>query len=498
MALGLFCLLFFLVPYQIYAQEPPTKSTNNSLLDKLIGIIIVFFILSMIVERITDFIKLNIWENEQGKLFFWGLFRTKQPSELLEKKRERNIQRITFITAILVAILSNANLIQLISSDDPSKVLGLKNWGNTYPLSGERDFTLMPLIGCMLTSFFISVGSKFWHDMLDLLLQIKNFRRKLNDSRTFDNPQSVNQITEFIQTPEFKLAQIALDQNSQSIRSIPGVLTVGRGYTLVGGQKTGCIEVHVADAATAEKISKDFPITLSSGLTVPVPVVVMITGSKPVTHSLNAALSIGNKTKNLGLGTLGGFFKDTTTGEHYILSCFHVLNSDSNWTALPSTREIVLGSNGTQTIAEMIMGFRTDQIDAAIALIKKDTSISNDTIKNPKAIRKIETKDAINETPVRILGAKTGSEQKGIIYNDSWDTELIYSDNNPWLLKDLLVLTNKANGSLISMTQQGDSGALVIDNSTNKVVGMVVGGDNLFTYAIKMDKIAQTFGITLV
>jgi hypothetical protein len=103
--------------------------------------------------------------------------------------------------------------------------------------------------------------------------------------------------------------------------------------------------------------------------------------------------------------------------------------------------------------------------------------------------------------PVSIWGGKTNKKVSGFIYNDTWDTKFYYPKNDGseelWLLKDLIVISSVEGNKFKSLTQAGDSGAFVVDKG-NSVIGLVVGGDTSFTYAIKMNKIAATFNIELI
>jgi hypothetical protein len=66
-------------------------------------------------------------------------------------------------------------------------------WGNfrsDYLVAGHFWATVLNIAGLakgiVMTGLFISFGSKFWHDLLDLLCQVKNAKRLLSDPKEIE------------------------------------------------------------------------------------------------------------------------------------------------------------------------------------------------------------------------------------------------------------------------------------------------------------------------
>ena len=127
--------------------------------DALFILLTILLPLSFIAERITNLIKLLIPDG------FLGLVnvRYKEDDPFMEKKRERRIFAISLISGGLVSFSLKADLFAVINQ-------GTFGW-NT-PTTGYSW-----IIGCLFTGFFLSWGSKFWHDLLEILLEMKNIRR---------------------------------------------------------------------------------------------------------------------------------------------------------------------------------------------------------------------------------------------------------------------------------------------------------------------------------
>lgn len=153
-------------------------------MDKLIEIGIILFILSLISERLTNYIKLYLPILRQDK---------ETPPEVkdLEKQRKRvqKRERITFLLALVcglvTAFASKADLFLLINTPTVEYTKALDLGWEGYKESGGKLF--QTLLGCFLTGIFLSFGSKFWHDALDLLFQIKNLRRKAVEALDIKN-----------------------------------------------------------------------------------------------------------------------------------------------------------------------------------------------------------------------------------------------------------------------------------------------------------------------
>ncbi|MBK8954086.1 MAG: hypothetical protein IPM34_00830 [Saprospiraceae bacterium] len=132
----------------------------------LISIVVTLFMLSLITEKVSNFIKLNI-----------PSLSLKIPEDTdWEKKREKKIQLLSGIIGILVALLCNADFFQLI-----------KTQGAMIPLNSITDFSFKSILGCLITGLFLSQGSKFFHDLLDTLLYYKNVKRALYSKQEIEN-----------------------------------------------------------------------------------------------------------------------------------------------------------------------------------------------------------------------------------------------------------------------------------------------------------------------
>ena len=81
-------------------------------------------------------------------------------------------------------------------------------------------------------------------------------------------------------------------------------------------------------------------------------------------------------------------------------------------------------------------------------------------------------------------GAST-TQGKGFIDNNSTSITLGYPGGKTFPLNDILrICTYDSKGHPITSSTGGDSGAVVVDN-TDSPLGLVIGGDDKYTYVVK-------------
>lgn len=135
----------------------------------LVSLLVILLPLSFISERITNLVKLFL---PTSNFLSIGNVRYRENNPLLEKKRERRIFLISLLSGELVAFSLKADLFTILNS-------GKFGWDE--PASGFSW-----IIGCLFTGFFLSWGSKFWHDLLGIILEAKNMRRAIIDEKNLD------------------------------------------------------------------------------------------------------------------------------------------------------------------------------------------------------------------------------------------------------------------------------------------------------------------------
>lgn len=182
-------------------------------MDAFIQIVFVLLILSMITEKITNLVKLRptSWVKSIA-LFFVS---KKQGLEKSEKQRTREIQTMAIIAGITVALVTRASIFHV---SDPNFNLGWQHFD--FCQNYAWLYVLYDIFGCVLTGFFLSLGSKFFHDLLDLLLEAKNLKRKLNDRESVKNLHTIDEVDDYIAEVEPIVIETELKKYLSTVQNV--------------------------------------------------------------------------------------------------------------------------------------------------------------------------------------------------------------------------------------------------------------------------------------
>jgi hypothetical protein len=212
----------------IYTLTFSQLSTTVTMGDHLIYIVSALFVLSVITEKLTQLVRsypfqfkilsvvtvlftavalyrsteflsgveigaLIIFILVLLYLFFGKIPGTKNPrtryfrnigkTNINKRDQEIEVSLLSFIVALVIAFVFNANMIALFQS----KEFGDLGWGERFPVDFENlrldnayEFSMVAFIGFLISGFFLTFGSKFFHDLLDLLLESKNLKKNFN------------------------------------------------------------------------------------------------------------------------------------------------------------------------------------------------------------------------------------------------------------------------------------------------------------------------------
>ncbi len=171
-------------------------NTNINVGEIWITIITILFALSLISESIANLVKLNIKE-----------YRVEPTDEYGKKIKERNVMYLALGSGIFVSFAAGSEFFTLIND---AKLI-------SFSKIGDPDLPLgRTILGLLLSGVFISMGSKFWHDILDIVLAFSNLKKyrsrdmeedvKLKNFEVQRNEQL--QLMDQVQSVQHKLSNI--------------------------------------------------------------------------------------------------------------------------------------------------------------------------------------------------------------------------------------------------------------------------------------------------
>ena len=437
-------------------------------MDKVIQPTIVLLILSLITEKIVNFIKLQYEE-----------LANKKESDLDEKVREMKIQRLAILVGIGVALISKVNLFDFFK--DSFNLFWTQN-------DFKGIWLVSNIVGSIISGMFLSLGSKFFHDLLDMLLQVKNLKRKLNDKADWEF-NSLEAVDNYLKEDESSRIDNSLLPYKNKLMQIENVVSVSSIFV----KEKPILQVHVNSNFSSEELipKKIFYTNLKNS---PKEVqVVLIKDFEPTSHgTIYPSSNIRNSNPYpSNTGSMGGRVFDDATNDEYFISCYHVVKSPSHdWSNFqPNGNETIIDiSDNNSSCGIIIKAIRDNEVDISIMKpingYKIKSGISG--IGTPYFTRSLNNKDKLYRTKVKMNGMVSGFSV-GSILDIRLPVRITYIDDSVNLLNNIIFVQSLSNDTF---SKPGDSGSFVVDEY-NYLIGVLVGGYQNTSYVIPIETILK-------
>lgn len=485
--------------------------------DILIIIAIHLFVLSLINEKFTSFLKLNlqsIYESDRDylivKLLIWRKSWRKKFKAFLEKNlknlrdhevddekeklRERGVINLTIFCGIITAAFAGSDLFHLLKNADDKEAILLLSWTVFYQkvVSSENFWAGLKVIvdaifahgfGIIFSGLFLSLGSKFWHDLLDMLFEAKRLQSKLNNKEIFES-RNVTEVEEIINTD---IAKLASRQLSAKFEKKDNVLYVGPALRKIDGVTQEVVLIYLSDDDDSQ-ISKQEKIILPSGRIVSIKTIVVKKVGMP-----KASASTGEHLKRVDMpdefGTACCILtpKLFNTRVRFLLTCNHLFTqkeilNQGGWIENPEV-DVLLGD---ENIGKWSYGVLDKDFD--MALVELNEGVEIESLNLTSRSRPIESNDV--HTKIIMLGAKS-EEKTGFIKGVLRENLRIEYKDKIHEIGELIEIADSTSENHNSISDEGDSGAIIYDAKDRTPLGMVIAFNNRFTYAISMNKILK-------
>lgn len=469
---------------------PATTSPNPDMLDTMISVVIILFILSVINEKLVQLIrKYSPFTKRSG---IWKHIRYKQTgSTPMDNKIEREILSLSFWVGFIICLLFRVDIFEMFRTQDTASTLYWTTdiWYSYW--EGYEWLYKIPLLllSFSLTAFFLTFGSKFFHDLLDTLFQVKNLKRKMADENTFD-VDSVEQLDDYLNKTYSELIQTAIDQNRVALTPVEAVSPPMRGKMKQNGKLIDVIDVHLKGKSKGT-LPSTVQAKLGSGKMINF-IVRPIYEVGVTTVSVGQGATIGDEKTSDYLGTI--CCRVERNGEERLLTCSHIVTggtAENLFGDLTHPDGAVIAGQGGSLFTYAIC---TEQFDLALAA-PEDSVFSY----------RIQPRKGRNPAPSDILRTKVkvvcrNSIKEGVIVNDcvSDPYELTYKNDQPHSLSNLMVISRiDDNGDFNGVIVGGDSGACVYDEDDHPI-GMIVAGNDKFSFAIPIMNILSKLKAKIV
>lgn len=410
--------------------------------------------------------------------------------------KDKEITLLSFTIGFIIALLFKSDLFDFfntsLSNITPLNFKAIFEEWNLFNPSYDPSFN--KFIGIVATGFFLSFGSKFFHELLDLLFQIRSLRKKKNFEGTY-NVESIKELDEILKINHEDIVEIVFERERDNIFKVPGV----NGYSISNFIWNNKRERGIKILSTKPSLVRleQFQYKMPGKTNYQIPVKVIKANIAEACSTVSPSSKISNKNMD-NYGTLCIPVVDDENNI-YFLSCFHVVKHEyHSWKQFRTNGYEEIELNKGEIIGKISDVRFNNLMDAA--LIKKTDNIKKSEIRtmigdtNIKGVKDITNND-VNNIVIKMKGATTTSEKEGYIVGRKSKQKIKYGGRESVQeITNLIELTDASFGK--PLVSKGDSGALIYDTKGN-AIAMVVATDDIQSYAIPINTILNEFNVKI-
>lgn len=268
-----------------------------------------------------------------------------------------------------------------------------------------------------------------------------------------------------------------------------------RKYPFIADVRLSRNAVDILVAHThAHSIPYDVLLHLSSATASLLPVNI-ITNVQPANIQLSSGDGITSASFPAFDGTAGCLMIDGRTGIKYILTCAHVYSkgrfAGCKGTITNGSR--VITSAGKKLIGVWEYALISKNFDMGLISLNNGVPFDLSYLDTILGSRDVTDADVTGATAVTMHGYASGNAS-GIIVHRGAQATLKYADGT-YTLQNLIAVAKQPGGTYGTISKGGDSGSLLTDSQY--ILGMVIGGNAQFTYAVPMTSILKYLGLTI-
>src|SRR5688572_5150042 len=186
-----------------------------------------------------------------------------------EEEKVKEITLLSFLAGTVVAFMFQADMVEMLIAGG--------NWMSSWEegllkdalhFNPELTFSFRFFFGVVTTGFFLSFGSKFFHDLIDNLMQAKDLKRKLNRR---GEAQTITQVDELINYTESDEIILAITQNETVLKNkFPNIAFLDDSVAVINGERKPVVAIYLNDS-NADGIPNCLSVRFPSGRVTTVP-----------------------------------------------------------------------------------------------------------------------------------------------------------------------------------------------------------------------------------
>ena len=399
------------------------------------------------------------------------------------------------------------------SIDDISNILG-SGWQTQF--DGSNSFVAKAKVvwiasnpltqkfwGFIITAFALSMGAKFWFDLLKRLVSLRGNGEKPGE-HDINKTQTANDT--LIPDKGLKLmtsdpAKIALSENRRDWEVQPGFIAANVRYA---SNNVGYIELIFENDRDISSMPEDVPNPIDPKLP-PIKLKYLHGEKGSFDNDLASSLPDGAllQTNTKSWGTPAGIVYDPRSDNNMILTCGHVVRNDKS--AFIDRDKSKIEFKDPKTGKLLSLGSTRNLVlssfcDAGIVAVDRSTTLKIKGLPMLNKVRDVtsveEHKTIVNINTLRPDPQKTNDtlKVKGKILFTGQSFSFQDRPSADFRFYDLFLIGDRNDDFSKPLTFPGDSGSLITDDGGSQIgilVGAVVVDNQHFSYGIKLKDIFE-------
>lgn len=412
---------------------------------------------------------------------------TRHISDELQQHKKKEISFLAFVVGTSIAMLFNVNFLDIVHGnlemgENKLFMYDGKKWCYSFTVSW------FDMLSYLTSGLFLSFGSKFFHDLLDIIFHVK----KLKDTAGASEPSRAVNAQELQDTSNLSHNDIlkkVYEREKKTIYNLDGVNGFNIETFIRKGEKVRGLVVTTSKPSLVNESRFTYHTAVQTKYQVPVQI---LKCTEAVSQSsLQPGLSISNNNNRSKYGSLCCIVKNGD-GETFFTTCYHVAKHPhhSYFQFQTNGNEEIVDQNGDHIGKLQQVNFSEDSDSALI----KITGSANNITGNQHLVQTVRTLDENDEASLEVKMQGANGLQTGIIYGIEAEQHIKFDGLDKLVLKSGLISIGSIKGKSISVN--GDSGGLVYTND-GEAVAMIIAGDKSRSYAIPITRMLDHFNVEL-
>ncbi len=259
--------------------------------------------------------------------------------------------------------------------------------------------------------------------------------------------------------------------------------------------KSFVVAIYVNDDVT-HSIAKTLAVNLPDGKKARVRTEVIANTGKAKPHLGQSTDELSDSKTPGYLGSICCIVSSTTNPDFKgVVTSGHVFtygnNIDLRGILAPVQQRDVL-INGKVKGKLIFQRMKFDQ-DLAIVQLNDQSNLMDNYISFQKGYYKVGDADVSTNTPNITIASRNGKVRDAYILDYNTSFEIGYPDVPAYVRNIILVGSTRDRDSSATLSEAGDSGSCVYHKKSGKLIGMLLGGNNKFTFVLPLEETLNAF-----